>query len=574
MTPEARLLLLKNLLARLDADAAAEHPRFRAVVSDDERDALRSLLGDQDAEVLAYRASSEPVVGPSATSGASSQIPAVNLNTEVLSLSSSPAPNWILGLDFGTAKSKAFGATDDEDPDLLPLAIGKEDKDLDGSVHEMSSSLWIDDDGLLFMGSEAVRRGMNSGDSPRQRLDSLKQQISQVPPEEGHAQLNRKLPQGIDPTSTLTYSDAIMCYLAYLTDLATTQLARDSRVATRYVRRRFTLPWWTMEQRQWAGKMLTKGLIRGQLLADTFHGKWQGGIHVEQIKRALQDAAAHDEQLTWMVLDEPAEGVLEALAAASARVICDYAARDLMLVVDVGAGTTDLSLFWVVQRPHTNGQPGQMQRAWPINPCGTAIRQAGDTLDSVLVHEVLRRADFGADRALEQRASNDLFRRVRRLKETLFRTGTVTVDLVDDHIVKLTVQEFMGLSRVRAFEDRICREIQGLLDRVDGSWEKAAGDKGITLVLTGGGCELPMIRRLKNRPWKIGTRQVRCQLAPDLPGDLASRFSQEFTREYPKLTVAMGGALRMLLDERDALNEWQGGAASPQGLERFQSSGV
>ena len=574
MTPEARLLLLKNLLARLDADAATERPQFHAVVSEDERNALRSLLGDQDGEDPASQASTEPVVGPSGRSGASTQRTAVKLNTEVLNLSSSEAPNWILGLDFGTAKSKAFAATDDKDPDLLPLAIGKEDDDLDGSVHEVSSSLWIDDDGLLFMGSEAVRRGINYGDSTRQRLDSLKQQISQVPPEEGHAQLDRKLPQGIDPTSTLTYSDAIMCYLAYLTDLATTQLERDSKVATRYVRRRFTLPWWTREQRQWAGRMLTKGLIRGQLLADTFHGRWRDGIHVDQIKSVLRDAAAYDEQLAWMVLDEPAEGVLEALAAASARVICDDAARDLMLVVDVGAGTTDLSLFWVVQRPDTNGQPGQMRRAWPINPCGTAIRQAGDTLDSLLVHEVLKRADLGADRALEQRASNDLFRRVRRLKETLFRTGNVTVDLVDDHIVKLTEEEFTGLSRVRAFEDRIRDEIQRLLDRVDQSWEKAAGSKGITLVLTGGGCRLPMIRRLKDRRWKIGTREVRCQLAPDLPGDLADRFTREFAREYPKLTVAMGGALSVLLDERDALSDWQGGAAAPHGLERFQSSGV
>ena len=395
MNPETRLLLLKNLLARLDADAASERPQFRAVISDDERAALRLMLGAQGAEGLASPASTEPVVGSLARSSASTQRSTVKLNTEVLSLGSSPAPNWILSLDFGTAKSKAFAATDDEDPELLPLAIGKADEDLDGSVHEVSSSLWIDDDGLLFMGSEAVRQGMNYGDSTRQRLDSLKQQISQVPPEEGHAQLGRKLPQAIDPTSTLTYSDAIVCYLAYLTDLATTDLERDSRVATRYVRRRYTLPWWTREQRRWAGKMLTKGLIRGQLLADTFHGRWRDGIHVDQIKGALRAAAAHEEQLAWMVLDEPAEGILEALAAASARVICDDAARDLMLVVDVGAGTTDLSLFWVVQRPHTNGQPGQIQRAWPITPCGTAIRQAGDTLDSVFVQEVLRRADLG-----------------------------------------------------------------------------------------------------------------------------------------------------------------------------------
>ena len=574
MTPKVKFVLLRNLLLRLDADAAAERPQFRGVVSDDERDALRSLLDDAAGGVPAAGPSIESVGPPSATVGVNARHSSVELNTQVLGLRSSPAPDWILGLDFGTAKSKAFAATDDEDPDLLPLAIGKADEDIDGSVHEISSSLWIDDNGLLFMGSEAVRRGMNHGDSTRQRLDSIKQQISQVSPEEGYAQLGRKLPKGLDPTLTLTYSDAIVCLLAYLTDLATTELERDPRVATRYVRRRFTLPWWPTQQRQWAGGMLTKGLKRAQLLADTFSGKWRNGVHVDQLKGALQDASAHDDRLSWMVLAEPSEGMLEALAAASARVICDGSARDIMLVVDVGAGTTDLSLFWVVQTSHPTGQPGRLQRAWPIDPCGTAIRQAGDTLDSLLVSELLRKADLGADNALQQRASNDLFRRVRRLKETLFKTGTITVDLVSDHIVKLTEVEFLGLAGVRAFDDRICNEIQRLLNGVDVSWERAAADNGITLVLTGGGCGLPMIRSLKDRLWTIGNRKVSCQLAPDLPVDLADRFSREFVQEYPKLTVAMGGAMRMLLDERDAMSEWLGGAAPPQGLERFQTTGI
>jgi len=573
MIPKEKLLLLENLLARLDADARTERPQFRSVVSDLERDALRLLLGTQDSGTP----TSQPVT-PSLRKRSSSGAPSplwstVELDTEVLRFDSSLTPQWILGLDFGTAKSKAFAATQDEEPELLPLPIGKADEDLDQSVHEVSSSLWIDDNGLLFMGSAAVRREMDYGDSARKRLDSLKQEISQVPPDEGYSQLDRKLPKEIDPTSTLTYSDAIVSYLSYLTDLATTELELDSRVRTRYVRRRFTLPWWPKEQRHWAADFLTKSLTRAQLLADTFHGRWRGGIPVGQIKTALQAAAAHDEALAWMVVSEPVNGVLEALAAASARVISDSSARDLMLVVDVGAGTTDLSLFWVVQRTQTNGQP-ELQRAWPVNPCGTAIKQAGDTLDSLLVQELMRRADLGADEALKQRVSRDLFRRVRRLKETLFETAAIEVDLVSDHTVSLTKESFMDVSGVKKFENQICAAIQGLLNEVDQSWESAARDSGITLVLAGGGCGLPMIRSLKDRCWTIGMRTVSCRLAPDLPSDLAERFSREFAQEYPKLMVAMGGSLRDLLDERDAMGEWHGGAAPPQGLERFQITGV
>ena len=42
MKESEALGLLKNLLARLDADAEAERPLFRGVVSDAERAALRA----------------------------------------------------------------------------------------------------------------------------------------------------------------------------------------------------------------------------------------------------------------------------------------------------------------------------------------------------------------------------------------------------------------------------------------------------------------------------------------------------------------------------------------------------
>ena len=568
MTSKAALLL-RNLLARLDADAATEKPQFRGVVSDAERDAMRSLLegaGNSPTHSPPEAVQESPKHRPPAT-----RSPAVTLNTEVLRLDTSPKPHWTLCLDFGTAKSKAFAASDDEDePKLSPLPVGKADEDLDGSVHEVSSSVWIDDNGLLFVGSEAIKRGMVYGDlsgTTRRRLDSLKQEISQVRPEDGAAQLGRKLPTEVDPTSTLTYSDVITFYLAYLTDLATTALA--DLLGTRYVRRRFTVPWWTPEQRRWAGDWLAKGLMRAQLLADTFHGKWREGIHVDVIKRSLVHAATHDGQLTWMLAAESTNGILEALAAASARLWNDKSAREVMLVVDVGAGTTDLSLFWVVQKN------GEFHRAWPVMPCGTAIRQAGDTLDGLLVSEVLRKAGLGADTTLQKRVSDSLYRgSVRRLKETLFETGQITENLVSDHTVRLTREEFMNSDGIKRFENRIAEEIQKLLDGVHETWGEAAGNRGITLVLTGGGCRLPMIRGLKDKRWRLGNRVVACRLAPDVPDGVAERFSAEFIREYPKLAVAMGGAVRMRLDERDAMCYWQGGAPPPGKLERVQIKGV
>ena len=559
MTLEQKLLL-ENLLDRLDADATSDQPQFRGIVSDKEREALRSLLKRLNEGPRPPNPPPGPVKPPIAPE------PPPTLITKALQYEESPAPEWTLCLDFGTAKSKAFAATSsEEEPDLLPLPIGKADEDIDGSVHDMSSSIWIDDDGLLFVGSEAVKRGINYGDSTRRRLDSLKQEISQLHPESDHSRLERRLAKEVDPTSTLTYSDVIVIYLAYLTDLATTELERDPRVGTRYIQRRFTVPWWNKEQRRWAGEFLSKGLMRAQLLADTFHDRWRSGIHVHQIKRMLQEAAKHDEKLAWMVLEKPAGGVLEALAAASARIWNDRVARNMMLVVDVGAGTTDISLFWVVLR--TVGDRQQIRsskdleplhRAWLVQPCGSAIKQAGDTLDSLLVSELIRRANLGADVALQRRVRDGLYRKsVRRLKERLFNAGEISEVLVSDHEVKLTKQEFMSLEGVKRFEQTICNEIRRLLDGIHESWNQVT-KYGIALVLTGGGSSLPMIRNLADKRWKIGNRVVACQLAADVPEDVAEKFSSEFIQEYPRLAVAMGGAQKMLLDERHTLEEFPG----------------
>lgn len=579
-------VLLKNLLERLEADATAEQPRFRSVVSDDERNALRVLLGADGSSLTRPPSApgspppgpvppprppaSRPPTAPAGTGVTEGTPPHVELNTTALDSGAEPLPGWVLCLDFGTAKSKAFAAADDEeDPELEPLAVGQADDDLDGAVHEVSSCVWIDDGGRLFVGSEAVKRGMNYGHelAPHRPLDSLKQEISQVDPEEGAVELDRKLPQDVDPTSALTYFDAITIYLAYLTDLATTAL--ESRLGTRYVRRRFTVPSWRPPQRVWAAELLGKSLLRAQLLADTFHDRWREGIPVEHVAHAVRAAGKYDGELTRLAATGPDDatdwkyGTLEALAAASARVWADRGARNLMLVVDVGAGTTDLSLFWVVQ------QDAKFRRAWPIG-ADAGIRQAGDTLDRLLVKELLQKEGLGVDET-GRRAGRALERKARRLKEALFETGSITETLVNDATVTLNREEFIDSEGVRRFTEAIAGKIQELLAGVDESWGKASS---FTLVLTGGGCDLPMIAGLQHRDWRIGRHRMTCRLAPRVPDGLADRFSSEFVQAYPRLAVAMGGALRMVLDEKKPMRVWMGGTSEPGRLETFQTKGL
>ena len=571
------LALVRSLIERLYADAETDRPLLRGIVSSAERNALRELFQSwEDTAALPSvpkEIAAPPTLGEVTKPEAdTAQLPTTQINLDATRIKISPAPEWTLCLDFGTAKSKAFAATGDEDePKLEPLKLGEADGDLDKAVYEVASCVWIDDEGRLFFGSEAVNRHMLHGGA-RRALSSIKQKISLAHREDGAAALERFLDEEEDPTLTLSYADAITIYLAYLTDLATTALEKRSR--TRLVRRRFTVPAWPKSQRHWAAEWIGVRLLRAQLLADTFHGQWRGGLSVARVKNAVREASKHDKKLGWMKADSLNSsrwelGTLEALAAASGRVWTDDKARQLMLVVDVGAGTTDFALFWVVQRD------GEIRRAWPVQGgFDLELPQAGDLLDDCLVEEMMAKARLGID-GIGKEARLDLRRQgIRQAKEALFSEAEkVTRTLVNGQSVTLTHDEFVESQRVRQFAKAIADKVQELLDSIDRTWYSAAG-KGITVVLTGGGCDLPMIRDLENQEWRLGDGTIRLRSAPRAPDFVARRFERDFVQDYPRLAVAMGGALSMQLDESQPLMEWKGGTGKPGGLDQYQTKGI
>ena len=176
-------------------------------------------------------------------------------------------------------------------------------------------------------------------------------------------------------------------------------------------------------------------------------------------------------------------------------------------------------------------------------------------MDSLLVGELLSRANLGADPTLRQRVSDGLWRRgVRQLKERLFEVGEITEVLANDDKVSLIRDEFLATDGVARFSMMIRQELGDLLSKVHPSWANTVKGRGLTLVLTGGGNGLPMIRSLVDENWSIAGTSVACHLANELP-DLVEK---EFDDNFPQLAVAMGGAMPMLLDERKA-HDWAGG---------------
>lgn len=305
MNRDDQIQVVRALLERLNADATLSQPRYTAVVSALERNAIKALINTED-----IIHSSEPVDTPESSEGQPVEeqqieqqnvpyIEPVVVNTACLTATFNP--KYVVCIDFGTARSKAFAAEipeeGEDDETMLHFDLGLGKRDGDREVYSVASSVWISDDGLMFAGSEAMRRSAESHD--RTRLDSIKQELSQT---SSHIDIGRPLPADINPTEVkLTYADAICFYLAFLTDLIGRELD-ESRGLSRYTRRRFTIPAWKDDQRQWAQKELKKLVKQAQILADTFGSRWSKGIPASEVKDAIAQAAQYDGQLDRLLL--------------------------------------------------------------------------------------------------------------------------------------------------------------------------------------------------------------------------------------------------------------------------------
>ena len=552
MTDIAKAQVL-SLLERWNADPQS----LAGLISETERDAIRALL-----------------------EGGVSEDP-VEIDRTAIERKEVEHSEVTLCFDFGTARSKVCAVATNEDDDevtLVEIPLGDLDGDVDRSVYAVASSIWIDETGLVFVGSEAIRRSQASvyPGAARARVDSLKHLVSLAPSEEFVTQ--RLLGPGENPTGvTLTLDHVVVVFLGYLTDLATSYLAAEDR--GRYVRRRFSLPCWPPEHRAWSTPYLSARLAAAQVVADTFRGQWGNGIQAAVVRECAAKAIESAKRAEYLMdrapdlaakLSKHWGGILEPLAAGSTRVWRTNNSKEAVLVLDVGAGTTDLALLWVVQLSKDTAHPGN--RAFPMTRQSEAIRVAGDHLDNILINELMKRAHLdGVEGERKQAEASLRLAGIRRLKEELFNNRLIRHKMSNDLIIEVTLEEFLNLPDVERFGDALKDSIQGFIGRVDRSWECIST---VYLVLTGGGCDLPMVKRLAGMSLEIGGgRSVRLESTPRVPAFL-EEYGEALSEEYPQLAVAMGGALPSVLDEGALMIEYPGESRPVGDLERYQSRGV
>jgi molecular chaperone HscA len=367
------------------------------ILSAKEREALALLTGGATEVSADVAEQSAPVSAPALLNTA------VRLSDDCLGQAA--VDEHMLCVDFGTAFSKAaLWLEGDDAPTPLDLGAAA------GGAGLIEASTAYIADGHIFFGSAASRRFEEEGNFARQQFSSPKEYLTH-----DHVRFQTHRPSAaVDPTGQFRTRDLLALFLGHLTSLAADRV--EALGVDRHVLRRFAAPGWGDAQISKAtphfevvAAQLKHLLIDAQILADTISpAEWRDGIDVARAKSALDELAliTAERREAATFVERP---VLEAVAAATGVQDKLINRRPQVLVVDVGAGTTDIGIF-----KYSVIADGARVAAYRNGM--RALRMAGNRLDDALVELAWSKLGLASDSQLKPTHAHQLRLRIRDLK--------------------------------------------------------------------------------------------------------------------------------------------------------------
>jgi molecular chaperone HscA len=218
-------------------------------------------------------------------------------------------------------------------------------------------------------------------------------------------------------------------------------------------------------------------------------------------------------------------------------VLSDDAQRELFLVIDVGAGTTDFGVFLLQHNPDkdiclTRIIPGTIEY----------LPQAGNRVDDLLKSYILDAEGIDPATPEGRRHQAYLQSRIRLHKEELFRDGIVEVELANHHRVVVKKADFLSSERVKTFSSLLEQKLETVLAQVEDGYLGLMARGNLNVVLTGGGADLPMIQHMAKGVINVRGHIINREPSPRTPAWIVERYPQ-FEKQYPQLAVAIGGAM-------------------------------
>jgi len=425
---------------------------------------------------------------------------------------------WIAGVDFGTTFSKAAvvrRSLDQIQPDdLRILELGD-----DGALL-LPSAIYIDGD-RLFFGRKAFDRSLERNDPNRDRFESPKHYLSAVnsPELDGAASVR------IDPEGRFKNGELLQLLLAFLSASIMRALKRQPEFKDQVPKFRISRPAWERTAELQGEKLLSSYLGRAFLLGATLGDQLldPDGLKIDAARNvldAVNKCGFEPGALFNKLLVEPgASYVPESTAVAAAHVRPEAGQGRVIVVADIGGGTSDFGAFLSVPGRDKRGriqEIGSVRRSVPLG---------GDELDARLITYLKRKNDL-EDQAPAHAAKLARLRRdVRTLKLELFAEGALVGELKGDR------EEFLNLESVQVFAGALREAFNAPADEARGYRQRSQH-----VARTGGGATLPFILDLG------------ADLRPvELPPWIDNPNLQML---YPQLAVAIGAAMPSLPEQK------------------------
>lgn len=541
-------IILANLRERIEISADGKY-RLPGIITNKELDVLDFFISGQLGE---FADALQPTFSDAIPTNVSKEIqifvedfgkttfPAekIPLNISTLELPESDA-SYRVCLDFGTAMSKASFVYDNEDTGVeeihvLKLGTPGDQEEIDEVM--LVSSVFIDVDGLLWFGQHAIERAQLAPEGSNSRLDNIKRALS-----EGN--MDEPVDTTYNPTEfRLTYEDVVLAYLAFFTWTVNDAIKNDitePKVASNF-KRRFAMPCFPKANARIVDGKLKTLLGEAQILADTFQEKIHQGLPLKDFLSALTQLRAIKRNYLFV------EGsVTEPLGVAGSLLSWRSSQDSLALVVDVGAGTSDFSLYRLKVTMDEEGEIDKTKTtAGEVEGTARGVLEAGNHLDKILMAYILQKSGVDGSHPKYVNITHALERGIRDYKESLFNGGSVLISLYSGEAVEIRLEEFLELEAVKSFEDSLRKTMIDILrsanrDWID--WILSDATRCLTIVLTGGGASLPMVKALANGRIEVHGSAIPVAAAKSFPNWLSTDFP-DLEDHYSRVAVSLGGA--------------------------------
>lgn len=221
--------------------------------------------------------------------------------------------------------------------------------------------------------------------------------------------------------------------------------------------------------------------------------------------------------------------VVEPVAAAVELLPSAENVRRVCVVVDVGAGTTDIGLFQAVAPDSASTVRGKL---YPLGE-PVSVFKAGNVVDEIVLNVLQAKAV-----RIDPVALQDVRARIRQVKETLFKDG-----FIQELGVKVNLDDVQNHEAAKQMAKEIRAALEGVVEKSSytilgymNALRHSVSE--LEIVMAGGGASIEFVRNVVGKPFSVDRRYLPARITEtDADAEL-----DLFGAGRERMAVALGGA--------------------------------